>query len=172
MKRIIFTLAILVSSTIGISAQGFVIGAGSRQGGAVLMVNERGVYVNGGLRARYPMYRMRPARVAMVRPGYTVGTVARVVVPSRRYSIAAGRGYDRYAMARERCSNRGGYSRYNDRYSRYNDGRDSYHGGYSNDNDEAYGDNDDCEYDENDNARYNDNTQYGNGNDDCIDFQR
>lgn len=163
MKKIILTLVLMISSTIGMNAQSFVIGANGCNGGAVLVVNERGIYINGALRSNYPVYSMRPSRVRMARPGFTIGTVTNIVVPSSsRYYAVSGRSCDRYTMARERCLNQNRYSRYDSRYS-----NDSRVNSYNNRN---YSYNDDC--DEYDNDNYN-NTRYGNNSsDDRVDFDR
>src|SRR5574344_1302737 len=184
MKKIILTLVLMISSTIGMNAQSFVIGANGCNGGAVLVVNERGIYINGALRSNYPVYSMRPSRVRMARPGFTIGTVTNIVVPSSsRYYAVSGRSCDRYTMARERCLNQNRYSRYDSRYSNdsrvnsYNNSDYSYNNrNYSNNNSDYsynnrnYSYNDDC--DEYDNDNYN-NTRYGNNSsDDRVDFDR
>jgi hypothetical protein len=184
MKKIIFTLAIMISATVGTKAQSIVFGTSGRNGSAVLVVNERGIYVNGNLRTDYPDYRMRPERVAMAGPGFSIGTVGRVVIPSRRYVTVPGRDYDRYAIARERCMSRdrnsrydGNYSGYNNHYSAYDDDCSSYNGRYSSNNN-RYGtynngysndDDDNDGYYDNNSSRYNNNNNSG---DDRIDFQR
>jgi hypothetical protein len=176
MKKIILTLAIMISSTIGMNAQSFVIGANGCNGGAVLVVNERGIYINGGLRSNYPEYSMRPSRVRMARPGFTIGTVTNVVVPSGRYYAVSGRSCDRYAMARERCLNQNRYSSYDNRYSNdrraysYNNRDYSYNNRDYSYNNRDYSYNDDCDEYDNDNYC---NTRYGNNSsDDRVDFDK
>ena len=164
MKKIFLTLAIMVSSAIGMNAQGLVLSVGGYNGGATLVVNRDGVYLNGGVSAGYPIRRGYPDRVRVVRPGYSVGSVATVVVPSCRGRVIAGRGYDRYAMARERCINRDRYSRYDNGYSRYSDRNNVYR--YDNDDDRSY--NDDNDYDDNNYSRYENRNNY----DDRVDFGR